>query len=220
MHRRRWRTISYLIEKFKGIYRIKAPIDINTNDFPRKINGQYEDIDLYIDCQFGNKVFYQGNSTLLAYIPSIGRGRNIIQKIQETNPSIIYNIEETDEEILFEFKYVNSDKIIPLLKPRTNGANISPFSSKNLPRNNEYRIPDEALDEYKEIIQNIPQNKLLGINVIQNSFIKSLASKKHPLSEIKADMRLKGLRGKEYIHSIGKWDKYIKYLKENLYGNN
>lgn len=157
---------------------------------------------------------------MLAYIPSIGRGRNIIQKIQETNPSIIYNIEETDEEILFEFKYVNSDKIIPLLKPRTNGANISPFSSKNLPRNNEYRIPDDELDKYKEIIQNVPQNKLLSINVIQNSFIKSLASKKHPLSELKADMRLKGLRGKEYIHSIGKWDKYIKYLKENLYGNN
>lgn len=149
--------MSYLIEKFKGIYRIKTPIDINTNDFPRKINGQYEDIDLYIDCQFGNKVFYQGNSTLLAYIPSIGRGRNIIQKIQETNPSIIYNIEETDEEILFEFKYVNSDKIIPLLKPRTNGANISPFSSKNLPRNNEYRLPDEALNNYKEIIQNVPK---------------------------------------------------------------
>lgn len=74
----------------------------------------------------------------------------------------------------------------------------------------------KALGEYKGIIQNIPQNKLLSINVIQNSFIKSLASKKHPLSEIKADMRLKGLRGKEYIHSIGKWDKYIKYLKENL----
>lgn len=70
------------------------------------MNSQYEDIDLYIDCQFGNKVFYQGNSTLLAYIPSIGRGRNIIQKIQETNPSIIYNIEETDEEILFEFKSI------------------------------------------------------------------------------------------------------------------
>ena len=197
--------MSYLIEKFKGIYRIKAPIDAKTNDFPRKINGQYEDIDLYIDCQFGNKVFYQGNSTLLAYIPSVGRGRNIIQKIKET-----------DEEILFEFKYVNSDKIIPLLKPRTSGANISPFSSKNLPRNDEYKIPDDELGKYKEIVQNIPQNKLLSINVIQNSFIKSLVSKKHPLSEIKADMRLKGLRGKEYIHSIGKWDKYIKYLKENL----
>ena len=116
----------------------------------------------------------------------------------------------------FKNQYVNSDKIIPLLKPRTNGANISPFSSKNLPRNNEYRLPDEALNNYKEIIQNVPQNKLLSINVIQNSFIKTLASKKHPLSELKADMRLKGLRGKEYIHSIGKWDKYIKYLKENL----
>lgn len=216
MHRRRWRTISYLIEKFKGIYRIKAPIDINTNDFPRKINGQYEDIDLYIDCQFGNKVFYQGNSTLLAYIPSIGRGRNIIQKIQETNPSIIYNIEETDEEILFEFKYVNSDKIIPLLKPRTNGANISPFSTRNLPKNKDYKIPDEELDKYKAIVQNIPKNRMISITHSTEMYIKSLVTKRNPIENIKSGMRQKGLKPKEYIHSIGKWNDYIKYLEENL----
>lgn len=32
-------------------------------------------------------------------------------------------------------------------------------------------------------------------------------------------MVLKGLKGKNYIHSIGKWDEYIKYLSENLVYN-
>lgn len=31
--------MSYLTDKFKGIYRLKVPIDKNTNDFPRKPNG-------------------------------------------------------------------------------------------------------------------------------------------------------------------------------------
>ena len=32
-------------------------------------------------------------------------------------------------------------------------------------------------------------------------------------------MKLKGLKGKEYIHSIGKWDKYISYLNKNILEN-
>ena len=38
----------------------------------------------------------------------------------------------------------------------------------------------------------------------------------NPIDKIKADMALKGLRGKEYIHSIGMWYKYIKFLEENF----
>ena len=63
--------MSYLTDKFKGIYRLKVPIDKNTNDFPRKPNGQYEDIDMYISCQHGNMIFHDIGSTLLAYIPSL-----------------------------------------------------------------------------------------------------------------------------------------------------
>ena len=63
--------ISYLISKFKGIYRLKVPYNPQTNDFNRKLNGTLEDIDVYIDCQHGNKVTYYGNSILQAYIPSI-----------------------------------------------------------------------------------------------------------------------------------------------------
>lgn len=30
--------------------------------------------------------------------------------------------------------------------------------------------------------------------------------------DIKADIRLKGLKPRDYIHCIGKWEDYIKYL--------
>ncbi len=205
-----------MIDKFKGTYRIKVPYNQWTNDFTRKLNGNLEDVDCYIECQYGNKIFHDNRDILIAYIPSLGRGHNILKAINETDQSIIFNIEETDSEILFKFKYSDSDKIIPLLKPKTSGSNISPFSSKNLPRNKGFKIPDEDLNLYKEIVAKIPQERILDLTHSTNSFIKSLATKKNPIENIKTDMKLKGLKGKEYIYSIGEWDKYIKFLKENL----
>lgn len=207
---------SYLIDKFKGTYRIKVPYNQWTNDFTRKLNGNLEDIDCYIECSHGNKVFHYGRDILQVYIPSLGRGHNILKAINNINSSIIFNIEETDSEILFKFKYVDSDKIIPLLKPKTSGASISPFSSKNLPLNKDFKIPDGELSLYKEIVVKIPQERILTITHSTNSFIKSLTTKKNPIENIKADMKLKGLKGKEYIYSIGKWNDYIKFLEENL----
>lgn len=207
---------SYLIDKFKGTYRIKVTYNQWTNDFTRKLNGNLEDIDCYIECSHGNKVFHYGRDVLQAYIPSLGRGHNILKSINEIDKLIIFDIEETDSEILFKFKYADSDKIIPLLKPKTSGASISPFSSKNLPLNKDFKIPDEDLQPYKDMLTNIPENKRLNIGIITNNFIKTLATKKNPIENIKADMKLKGLKGKEYIFSIGQWSNYIKYLKENL----
>lgn len=206
-----------MTDKFKGKYRLKVEYDKRTNDFTRKLNGTLEDIDVYISCQHGNKVFHFGGSILQAYIPSIGRGHNIIKAINESfGQDIIFNIEETDTEVLFKFHYKDSDKIIPLLKPRTNGASISPFSSKNLPRNKEYKIPDENLIHYKNIVAKIPPEHILALTHSTNNFIKSLATKKNTYENIKADMKLKGLKGKEYIHSIGEWDNYINYLEKEL----
>lgn len=207
---------SYLIDKFKGIYRLKVPYDFKTKDYNRKLNGTLEDIDVYIDCMNNVKIFYYGSSILQAYIPSLGRGHNVIKAINEMDSSMIFNIEETDSEILFKFKYSDSDKIIPLLKPKTSGSNISPFSSKNLPRNKEFKIPDEDLNLYKEIVAKIPQERILAITHNTNNFIKSLATKKNPMENIKSDMRKKCLKGKEYIHSIGKWQEYIQYLRDNI----
>ena len=58
---------SYLIDKFKGKYRLLVEYNRDTNDFNRKLNDTYEDCDIYISCQHGNKVFYYGNSILDTY---------------------------------------------------------------------------------------------------------------------------------------------------------
>ena len=103
-----------------------------------------------------------------------------------------------------------------MLKPRTSGANRSPYSSKNLPKNKEYKIPDEEFVTYKNIVAKIPRERILSITHITNHYLKSLVTKKNTWEDIKADMALKGLKGKEYIHSIGKWNDYIDYLQKEL----
>lgn len=143
------------------------------------------------------------------------RGHNIIKTIQQFDPSLIFDIEETDSEILFKFKYVNSDKIIPLLKPRTSGSQISPFSSKNLPKSN-FKIPDDKLTQYKEIVSKIPPEKLLTLSRMTHSYLQTLVTKKNTWENIKSDMRLKCVKGKEYIYLIGKWEEYLKYLENEI----
>lgn len=200
---------------YKGKYRIKCEWDRATNQFPRKLDGTYEDIDCYIDCYKNIKIFHYGKSILEAYIPSLGRGRNIIKEIKkELDEGVIFNIVETDSEVLFQFKAVNMDMLEKYLKPKTNGSKISPFSSKNLPKNKKYKIPDEELQHYKLIVQKIGKNRILDISHRTKDYMKSLVTKNHTWDDIKADMALKGLSGKNYIHSIGKWSEYISYLEK------
>lgn len=206
---------NYLITHYKGKYKLLAPYD-QRNQFPRKLDGTYEDIDVYISCQNNIQISYYGKSILEVYIPSIGRGRNIVKAIQsELRDNIIFNIRETSQEVLFQFKAQDMEKLEKYLKPKTNCANRSPFSSKSLPKT-KYKIPDEDLLRYKDLMKNLSQKEVLSLGLYTNNFIKSLISKNNTLENIKADMKLKGLKGKEYIHSIGKWNEYIDYLKTNL----
>lgn len=157
-------------------------------------------------------MFHYGRDILQAYIPSIGRANNIVKEI---DPNIIFDIERTDVEVLFKFRYVNSDKIIPLLKPRTTGCNISPFSSKNRPKSN-FTLPDDKLEEYKKITASIPYEKRLSIGHITKAYLQTLVTKKNTWENIKSDMRLKCVKGKEYIYMIDKWNEYLKYLEDEI----
>ena len=40
---------NYLMTHYKGTYRIKCEYDLSKNQFARKLDGTYEDIDCYID---------------------------------------------------------------------------------------------------------------------------------------------------------------------------
>ena len=202
--------------RYKGKYRLRTPIDEKTRTFPREYNGTYSENDIYIDCIKG-KIFHYGKGFLQYYTDSLGRGRNIIKAINnDLGEGIINNIEQTDSEVLFRFNSKYMEQLKPYLKPKTSGANISPFSSKNLPKNKDYKIPEEELSAYKSIVENIPKERILIVTHATNNFLKSLVTKKNTWENIKADMALKGLKGKEYLHSIGKWNDYIKYLEKNL----
>lgn len=132
-----------------------------------------------------------------------------------TNSDFIISFTESDSEVIFKFHSKHMEQLEPILKPKTNGANISPFSSKNLPKT-KYIIPDEDFTVYKNIVSKLPQNQLITLVHITKDFLQSLVTKKNTWDNIKSDMALKGLKGKEYIHSIGKWDEYIKYLEKNI----
>lgn len=62
--------------KYKGKYRILCNIDQKTNDYPRSENGNLDTDDLYIKCSGGSQIYHYGHSTLVAYIPSLGRAHN------------------------------------------------------------------------------------------------------------------------------------------------
>lgn len=204
------------MQHYKGVYRLKTPIDLDTKNFPREYTGQFADNDIYIDCQHNIQISSWGRGILEAYVPSLIRGHNIVKAIKsEFGEDIIFDIKDTDSEVIFKFKANYMTDLEKYLKPKTSGANISPFSTRNLAKNKTYKIPDEELEQYKQIIAKIPKKHILSLTHTTNNYLKTLVSKKNTWEDIKADMVLKGLKGKEYIHSLDKWNDYIKYLNDN-----
>lgn len=196
---------------------MKCEYDKNTNMFSRKLDGTFEDIDVYIDCQHNIRVFSLGQGTLQAYIPSKGRGRNIVKAVKEKlGENVLINIKESDSEVFFNFNAKYMSDLEPFLKPKTSGAGISPFSSKNLPKNKSYVIPDEDQAEYKAIVEKLGKQNIIALTHTTNAYIKTLIAKKNIWDDIKYDMAKRGLSGKTYIHSIGKWKEYISYLNKEL----
>lgn len=102
-----------MMDKFKGTYRLKAPYDLSTNQFPRDLNGSYSDLDIYIDCANGIQISYYGRGILESYIPSLGRGRNIIKAIysdfiKPIEESGYLTVSEKEDEKTRELKTINS----------------------------------------------------------------------------------------------------------------
>lgn len=196
-------------------------------------NYKQDDIDVAYDiCQHVLNIDYL--TTLVAYIPSIGRGHNILKAIANDiglpeyktyeelykaleDEGTVRSIMENDKEIEFKFHARKLEYIASFLKPATAGSDISPFSTKNLPKC-DYPIPDEDLAEYNAILDSMDNKDYLLVSRVTDAFLtnKLQKSKQYRTIDLKKDMKKKCLKTKEYIHSLGEWDKYIKYLKENI----
>lgn len=211
---------SYLL-KYKGIYRLLPTLDKRTHDFPRKSDGMIEDIDIYIACQYGNKIYNYGRGVLIAYIPSIIRGRNIKKSLDEQG--ILYtDYNETDKEVEFKFKAKDISKVATILKAKTNGAGISPFSKKNLPKSKCVEIPLNEIKRYKSISSRVEKGDLLIIHRFTNAFLDTIlqkAIKKYTRHfDYKTDMKslCMARQIKEYIYLKGMWDEYLVYMGKEI----
>lgn len=214
--------------KYKGTYRVLAELDLDTNDIPRDNEGNIEeDCELYISCQNGNKITYWGldesrRGVLIAYIPSIGRGRNIKKSMDKQGIEYTH-YDESDIEVMFRFKAKDIDEVAKLMKAKTSGANISPFSIKSLPKA-KVDIPLEKIEEYKAISAKIQKNDLLLINRINQGFLSEILAKKLKQKgsrkpfDYRSDMKQMKLSrdAKGYIYAKGLWDNYIAYFETEV----
>lgn len=91
---------------------------------------------------------------------------------------------ENDEEIEFHFHPKDLSYIATLLKASTYGADISPFSTRNLPKQ-KYEIPESDLEQYKQVVKDVPKDKILimqcnSIGIVDNSYCGSNDIWKYP----------------------------------------
>lgn len=217
---------NHYMMKYKGTYRVLAELDQQTNDVPRDANGNVsEDVELYIDCQYGNKITEWGHDTngrmlLSAYIPSIGRGRNI-KKAMDTKGIPYMDYGESSVEVWFTFRAKDITEVATMLKAKTSGANISPFSVKNLPKAN-VEIPSGEIERYKAITAEVEKGDLLIIHKITTSFLTTVLTRKYKANDksfnCQADMRklMMGRMAKEYIWTKGMWEEYLVYLNKKI----
>jgi hypothetical protein len=213
--------------KYKGTYRVLPVLDETYHDLPRDVSGNiiHEEVELYIACKNGNKITEYGKDAsnrmvLRAYIPSIGRGRNIKKAMDEKG--ILYtNYRETDEEVEFRFKAKDIEPIAELMSVKTGGANISPFSTKNLPKA-DVEIPTEEIERYRAVVSKVQKDDLLIIHRITTDFLSSFLEKNIKKLDKKFDVSvdikkmMMSRMTKEYIWTKGFWKEYINFLQSKI----
>lgn len=128
---------------------------------------------------------------------------------------ILTYIDELDFEGEFRFKADMMEYIANLVGARTSGASISPFSTKNLP-SVKYNIPTEELNKYKEIIKVLDKSEIILLTRWIKQFDDVIQTKKGSTYDINSERKLSCLSGKEFIHSIGLFDDYLKYLQDKV----
>ena len=221
---------NYYLMKYKGKYRVLPELNHDTWDFPRDSQGNIDESynDLYIPCQHNSKITVYGHMPdnkktvwLTAYIPSVVRGKNIVKSLDENGVQYI-QLHILDTEVEFKFKATDIDVVATLMKAKTGGCNISPFSSSNLPKA-DVKIPTEEIAKYKDIIACVQKSDLLLIHRITDAFLVNILNKKLRKIEGKsfnyvADMKKMKMAkmSKEYIWSKNFFDEYLAYLKKEI----
>lgn len=205
------------LEKYVGKYRVLAEYDLSTGDFPREEDGSIDESfeDLYIPCAKGRILSTYILDTLVWYTDSLGQGRNVRREIDSKyNGKLEYQYEETDADVLIYFNEADIKKIATLVKPRTSGAKIKPFSNKNLPKPL-YEIPEEDDAKFNKITEGMDRiEKMQFVRNCCSAFDEIIQKKKGKNFDVSKERRESRLKPKAFISYIGLWDEFLKFARE------
>lgn len=210
---------SYLVNHYKHVYRILPVINNATNDFCRDCNGKIDEDNVYIPCYHNSRIWHYGRSKLIAYIPSLQRGHNIIKALTKNGVNV-FDCDESDEEVVFKFNASDMEQVASLIKPKTSGAKTSPFSSKNLPKA-QVDIPENELARYKSLVSKLGSSGMNVIRTANKNFLDEVLAKKlRPKGkrkpfDYKSDAKAMCLSRdtKAYVYAKGLWEDYLKFLE-------
>ena len=200
--------------KYVGTYRVKAELDLHTNDFPRLDNGEIDTSfdDLYIPCTKGviKHTYIDDDVLSCCFYDKAQQARNVYLALKEKYPKLLIELEDDGMDGIIYFNAKDIKKVATIVKPKTSGKDIPPFSEKNLPKI-QYTIPAKDLSDLYAITQSLSRGQTMQFfKKTNDDFIKSL-----PKAD-KVALKESRLGRREFIHYRGLWEKYLKYVKRKF----
>lgn len=203
------------LEKYVGTYRVLAEIDLQTNTFPE--SDDFED--MYIPCTKNCviKHTYEGNDILaLCFYNSIGAAKNTIKLLKDANIEFESDINDSCVDVYVYFNAKDISEVAKIVKPKTSGKKIHPLSIRNLSKNktrSNYEIPDTEINKLNKIVDHLDKiTKMQFFRKMNKAFLDKTFNKINYKEEMKKD----GLTARQFIHSKGYWDKYVKFISNEI----
>ena len=122
------------------------------------------------------------------------------------NAGYVNDVDILSAEIFFTFDADHLDVLAPIIKLKTSGASISPFSTRNLPKA-PYTIPKVDMDRYKKAKDGLSGLEIARLN---EQFVAENFD-----SDFKTNLRKEMLKPVQYFHKHKMWDRYCEFIMEN-----
>lgn len=205
------------LEKYVGKYRVLAPYDLDTKRFPVNDTGGVDDSfdDLYIPCRKGViKHTYEQDRLAVWFYSKSTQGKNVYKALTKKYPKLDLKYEDYEEDCAIYFNSEDINKVSTIVKPRTSGASVKPYSSKNLPKP-DYNIPGKDLARLYSITKDMDRvTKMHFIKACNKEFNNTINKIKGKKYDAEKERKESNMKPKEFIHSIGLWDDYIEFVSE------
>lgn len=212
-------TIDYMyryLERYVGKYRVVAEYDIGKNKFPN--DKTFEDY--YIPCSEGCviKHTYEGNDILaLFFYEDKSLARKTATKLRREKIKFKHDFKNDILDAIILFHSSDINKVAKIVGAETKGKNTSPTSIRNLPKEikkkEKYKVPEEDIQKLDRISPALPKvEKMQYFRKHNKEFLKKI-DKQYGDNYSKTEIKKTGLTTREFIHKMGYWKEYIKYIK-------